>query len=48
MTYRKWVEGLSPDYEPTLVDLLAMSQGKGMRDPVVMHNYPVAMSVLKF
>lgn len=47
LTYRRWVEGLLPHYKPTMVDLLMLAQGKGLRDPVVIHNYPVAMSVLK-
>jgi len=45
MMYRLWMEGMDTKYAPTMADVFALSKRMGSRESVVMHNYPVAMTV---
>ena len=47
MMYRQWAEGRARNYRPTMADLHALSLHLGQTDPVVIHNHPVAMHVLR-
>ncbi len=45
--FRAWAAGRRPEYRPTMADLWALSIGWGEEPGVVVHNYPVAMQVLR-